>query len=312
MKSNRRDFIRYSALTMAGLAAAGNMKAMRVPAGEAFSQENAGTAKELFFKISLAEWSFNRSLFARKMNHLDFPKRAKNDFGIHGVEYVSTFFKSSDPSYLSELLKITRDLDVINVLIMVDGEGNFGDSNPEERKKAVEKHKRWVDAAKYLGCHSIRVNARGKGTAEEVAKAAIDGLSMMTEYGKSQGINIIVENHGEYSSNAQWLSGVIKAVNSPFCGTLPDLGNFRISATEEYDRYIGVAELMPYAKGVSAKTNGFDAQGNEVKIDYFKMLKIVKDAGYHNWIGIEFEGTLPEDEGILATKKLLERAGTAV
>ena len=196
---------------------------------------------------------------------------------------------------------------------MVDSEGDLGEAYEPIRIRAVERHYQWVDAAKFLGCHSIRVNARGRGTAEEVAKNAADGLARLSEYGQKNNIGIIVENHGGYSSNGKWLSDVMKKVNNPFCGTLPDFGNFRISKDESYNMYKGVKELMPFAKGVSAKTNDFDADGNEKRIDYEKMLKIVKKAGYTGYVGIEYEGhNFTEDEGIMATKKLLEKIGASL
>jgi len=304
MNTNRRKFMKDVLLTSAGLAFLPSVL------------QATGSRQNLFFRISLAEWSLHKALFGKKMDHLDFPVMAKQKFGIEGVEYVSTFFKSTDEAYLNELLKRTRDNGVTNVLIMIDGQGNLGDQDPAKRKKAVENYHRWVDAAKYLGCHSIRVNAYGTGSEDEVASAVVESLSSLTEYGASQQIGIIVENHGGYSSNGKWLAGIMQRVNNPWCGTLPDLGNFCLEfkmgkCTKEYDRYQGVQEMMPYAKGVSAKTNDFTPEGEEVTIDYRRMLQIVKDAGYRNWIGIEYEGPrLSEEEGIIATKKLLEKYGS--
>jgi sugar phosphate isomerase/epimerase len=206
--------------------------------------------------------------------------------------------------------KRAADNGVRSVLIMCDDEGDLGNSDAKARTQAVENHYKWVDAAKYLGCHSIRVNARSnpKLSYEEQMKLAADGLRRLTEFGAKHQINVIVENHGGLSSNGKWLAGVMKEVNLPRCGTLPDFGNFRINNNEEYDKYQGVAELMPYAKGVSAKSYDFDDKGNETTIDFRRMLKIVLDAGYHGHLGIEYEGNrLSEPEGIVATKKLLER-----
>lgn len=276
--------------------------------------------KPLFFKISLAQWSLHKTLKEGKLTNLDFPAKAKNDFGISAVEYVNQFFKdkAKDQAYLSDLKKRCDDLGVTSVLIMCDGEGNLGELDKKKRAQAVDNHKKWADAAKFLGCHSIRVNAYGEGTREEVAKAATDGLHMLSEYGKGVGINVIVENHGGFSSDGQWLASVIKGTGLDNCGTLPDFGNFCLKRGEKeceewYDRYKGVEEMMPFAKGVSAKTHEFDAQGNCVETDYAKILPIVKAAGYTGHIGIEYEGeTLSEDEGIRATKALLERAGGQV
>ncbi len=263
------------------------------------------------FKISLAEWSLNKSIFGKKLDHLDFAVTAKKDFGIDAVEYVNQFFmdKAKDDKYLSDLKKRADDNGVTSVLIMCDREGNLGDPDNGKRTQAVENHYKWVDAAKFLGCHSIRVNAAsdGKLPYEEQMKLAADGLRRLTEYGAKQDMNVIVENHGGLSSNGEWLAGVMKAVDHPRCGTLPDFGNFRISDGKEYDKYKGVEELMPFAKGVSAKSYDFNDAGNETTIDFRKMLKIVLAHKYHGYVGIEFEGRrMSEHDGIKATKKLLE------
>ena len=263
-----------------------------------------------FFQISLAQWSLHKALFSGQLENLDFPLKAKNDFGINIVEYVSVFFnkKEKDKKYLRELKKRTDDNGIINHLIMVDGEGNLGDTDAGKRKQAVENHYKWVDTAKYLDCKTIRVNAAGQGTFTEVQQAAVDGLSQLSEYGRKNKINVIVENHGGYSSNGQWLAGVMKSVNNPYCGTLPDFGNFRVGPNEEYDRYRGVEELLPYAKGLSAKTYDFDNRGNETTIDYQRMLNMVRKNKWTGIVGIEYEGNrLGEEEGIRATKALLER-----
>lgn len=272
--------------------------------------EGFAADKKDFFQISLAQWSLHKSLFAGKLSNLDFPLKAKNEFDIHIVEYVSPFFKKkeTDQAYLKELKDRTDSEGIQNHLIMIDGEGHLGDLDDKARLIAVENHYKWVDAAKFLGCKTIRVNAAGTGTAEEIKTAAIDGLGKLTEYGKKNKINIIVENHGGYSSDGNWLSSVIKGVNNPYCGTLPDFGNFRISAEKEYDKYQGVKDLMPYAKGVSAKTHNFKEDGEEKDIDYTRMFEIIKEAKWSGIVGIEYEGSvLSEEEGIKKTKELLER-----
>lgn len=263
------------------------------------------TAPGKAYKISLAQWSLHKPLFAKEIDNLDFAKVAKERFGIDGVEYVNQFFKdkAKDAKYLEEMKKRTSDLGVTNVLIMIDGEGGLGNSDAAKRTAAVENHYKWVDAAKYLGCHSIRVNAETDKPYEEGSKLAADGLRRLSEYAKPLGINVIVENHGGLSSNGKWLSETIRATGMENCGTLPDFGNFY-----DYDRYQGVTDLMPLAKAVSAKSYDFDEQGNESKIDFAKMMKIVLDAGYRGWVGIEYEGSrLSPDDGIRATKKLLEK-----
>jgi L-ribulose-5-phosphate 3-epimerase len=292
MRESRRDFLKTMAT---GLAVAGS--GLQVGARARFD-------------ISLAQWSFHKALFAKQMDNLDFAVRARKDYDIGGVEYVNQFFKdkAKDSAYLAEMKKRADDHGVKNVLIMCDGEGALGDPDAQKRQTAVENHYRWVEAAKYLGCHSIRVNAESRGTWDEQRDRAADGLRKLSEFGATHGINVIVENHGGLSSNGQWLAATIKQVGHPRCGTLPDFGNFRVSATEEYDRYKGVAELMPFAKGVSAKSNDFDDKGNETRTDYAKMLKIVLDAGYKGFIGIEYEGDrLSEADGVRATLALLKR-----
>jgi sugar phosphate isomerase/epimerase len=291
---DRRGFLRAGAIAGAGLAL-----------GAGGAPLLAATAKEPLFKISLAEWSFHKALQKGKMDNLEFPAKAK-ECGISAVEYVNQFFKDKarDEKYLGELKKRCENEGVKSVLIMCDGEGALGDPDEEKRKEAVENHHKWVEAAKFLGCHSIRVNAHSEGSREEQAKLATDGLRQLAEHAAPKKIGVIVENHGGLSSDGEWLSGVIKAVDLPNCGTLPDFGNFY-----EYDRYQGVKDMMPFAKGVSAKSYAFDAEGNETKTDFRKMMKIVLDAGYHGYVGIEWEGEHPEDEkeGVLATKRLLER-----
>lgn len=308
----------------------------------AASDSKAAAASSLFFNISLAQWSLHRSFFGDaisswdhfgklwdenpanvlqgELKPADFPTIAKRDYGVSAVEYVNVFYfsKKNDEGYWQELRKRCDEQQVKSLLIMCDREGNLGDTDEEARKQAVENHYGWVDAAQILGCHSIRVNAAGSGTAEEVQAAAIDGLGRLTDYAAQGGISVIVENHGGYSSNGQWLSQVIEGVGSNYCGTLPDFGNFCLDGwhgdcKEAYDKYQGMQELMPYAKGVSAKAHDFDAEGNEIHTDFYKMLQIVKDAGFNGYIDIEYEGsTLSEDEGIKATKALLEKAGQSV
>lgn len=257
------------------------------------------------FKISLAEWSLHRTIFGKKLDNLDFPRAARMDYGIEAVEYVNQFFKDKarDMDYLRELDRRCKDHGVRSLLIMCDGEGDLGHPDPARRNQAVENHKKWVDAARFLGCHSIRVNAGGGGTPEEAEGYCADGLGKLADYAAGVRLNVIVENHGGHSSNADWFLGVLKRAARANLGTLPDFGNFG-----SYDRYEGTRKWMPYAKGVSAKSHEFDAAGNEVRTDYARMLKIVLDAGYDGYIGIEYEGDRHSDpEGIRLTKALLER-----
>jgi sugar phosphate isomerase/epimerase len=262
------------------------------------------------FRISLAEWSLHRTIFSKQLDNLDFPRAARRDFGVEAVEFVNQFFmdKANDAGYLRELKKRASSEGVKLLLIMCDREGALGDPDENKRKQAVENHYKWVEAARYLGCHSIRVNAQSSGSYDEQIDRAADGLRRLVEFGAKHKINVIVENHGGLSSNGAWLASVMKKVDHPRCGTLPDFGNFRLGDGKEYDRYQGVRELMPFAKGVSAKSHDFDDAGNETRTDYRRMMKIVMDAGYRGYVGIEYEGSrLGESEGIRATKRLLER-----
>ena len=306
---NRRNFIKTTTLLSSGLS---------------FTGLFAFKKKKMPFKISLAEWSLHRSIRSNMIDHMDFYDITKNKFGLSAVEYVNSFFfdKAGDKNYLNEMKMRADDLGIESLLIMCDNEGSLGDPDPIARTKAVENHYKWAEAAKLLGCHSIRVNAylteslhgtllgdySTTGSYENQINLAADGLRRLTEYGDTLGINTIVENHGGLSSNGQWLAAVMEKVDHPRVGTLPDFGNFRIQGEEWYDRYKGVEELMPYAKAVSAKSHDFDSQGNEINTDYYKMMNIVLDAGYSGYVGIEYEGSkLDEMAGIQATKDLLEK-----
>lgn len=278
-----------------------------------------------FFEIGLAQWSLNKSLKSGKIDNLDFARIAREKFDIGIVEYVNQFFinKAKDKKYLSEMLNISNDNGIVNNLIMIDSEGNLGDTNNRRRNKAINNHKKWIEAAKFLGCSHIRVNAAGDGSEQEVSKNASESLAALGEFSVDYDINVIVENHGGYSSNAKWLVEVIKDAGLKNVGTLPDFGNFCIRSTpkdlsdwgattsgcaEEYDRYLGVEELLPYALSVSAKSNDFDSDGNCIETDFSRMVNIIKNSDYRGYISIEYEGSnYSEEEGIRLTKSLLER-----
>lgn len=265
------------------------------------------------FSISLAQWSLHRTLQAGELDNLNFPAHTKEKFGIEAVEYVNSFFKdkAADYGYLTELRQRCSDLGVRSLLIMVDGEGQLADQDDASRRTAVHNHFRWIAAAAFLGCHSIRLNAGGGGSYEDQMSRAADSLNQLGRIGEQYGVNVIVENHGGLSSNGAWLASVMRKADHPRVGTLPDFGNFRLQGDEWYDRYQGVRELMPYAKAVSAKSHDFDEAGNETGTDYRKMLPIVLDAGYRGFMGIEYEGGgLSEADGIMATKRLLETVRT--
>ena len=302
-KVTRRQFLGQSGALAAGLYAASC--AVSAPA--------ADDAVPLY-KISLAQWSLNK-LFKAKggdLDNLDFARTTRERFGLDAMEYSSQMFqdKAADKTYLREMKKRQRDAGVKALLIMVDHEGRLGDPDAKARKQAVENHYKWAEAARFLGCHSLRVNAASAGSWDEQLNYAADGLRRLTEFGAKLGLNTIVENHGGLSSNGKWLAAVIRKVDHPRSGTLPDFGNFVIDRKtgEQYDRYQGVKELMPFAKAVSAKSTEFDRDGNEIHTDYRRMMRIVVDAGYRGYVGIEFEGDKHSKfEGIQLTKALLER-----
>jgi sugar phosphate isomerase/epimerase len=346
MKSTRRENLKVITKGLVGAGIMGYTPSLIGCKSKNSAQEvqTEEKIKDMFFDISLAQWSLHKSFFGDSLsngfgpfiqglqndpdsllrgglNPADFPLIAKREYGIDAVEYVNTFYfsKAKNMEFWKGMKEKCDSEGVKSVLIMCDALGDLGDTNDSKRAEAVTNHHPWVDIANYLGCHAIRVNAAGSGTAEEVKDAAVQGLGALTEYGSKNGISIIVENHGGYSSNGAWLADVMKQVNDPNCGTLPDFGNFCItrnadfSCKEEYDRYKGTEELMPYAKGISAKTHDFDEEGNEIHTDFMKMMKIIKDAGYTGYVDIEYEGrTLSEPDGIRATKALLEKVGKAL
>jgi len=316
---HRRDFIKTTAGLTVGV---GLLPLGCRPGGDEQAQGAPGSVTNAqLFEISLAQWSLHRALRAGEIDPLDFPVIARRDYGIEGAELVNQFYvdHARDMDYLGQLKERADGEDVSILLIMCDNEGDLGDPDNTRRTQSVENHHKWVDAAAFLGCHSIRVNARSDAnlSPDEQQRLAADGLRRLCEYGDQHDINVIVENHGGISSNGQWLAGVMRMVDHPRVGTLPDFGNFRLSdgpmdmmehPEAWYDRYQGVSELMPYAKAVSAKTHEFDAAGNCVETDYLRMMKIVLDAGYRGFVGIEYEGDgVTEPEGIRATKALLER-----
>lgn len=310
--TTRRTFIRQS------LAGAGTL--LLAPS---ISMSHNSSSK---LTISLAEWSFHRALEAGELDHLDFPALAKNKFDIGVVEYVNGFFggkkmdfkdAGKNSAYLNELLKRSRDAGVINHLIMVDDEGPLSSTDEKERLKAVDDHKKWIEAAKTLGCKTVRVNLHGEGDTDTRKTVSIDSLSRLGEYAKPLSINVVVENHGSVTSNGAWMADVMKKVAMKNVGTLPDFGNFCISdpwgtiqngCKDMYDPAKGLTELLPFAKGVSAKTYDFDDNGGQILLNYKQLVGIVKDSGFTGYIGIEYEGNKQsETDGVLMSKALLQK-----
>jgi sugar phosphate isomerase/epimerase len=307
-KNSRRSFIKTTtlaatAISMPSLNACGNQLINSMP------------------KISLAQWSLNRAFFAKNLDPINFANIAKNDFGISAIEYVNQFYvdNATNDKFWTEMATRASDAGIDSIIMMVDEEEKLGDINTDKRTKAVEDHYKWVNAAKILGCHSVRVNAFGEGSPDELEASLIDGLGKLTEYAAKEKIHVIIENHGLHTSNANFIIGIIKAVNNPYLGTLPDFGNWCLNqewgstqivknCTNSYPADEGIAEFLPYAKGVSAKSYAFNAEGYDTVIDYPKLLQLVKDSNFNGHIGIEFEGDqMSEPEGIKATKALIEK-----
>jgi hypothetical protein len=304
--NTRRNFIKSAGLASAAIG-------LGLPQ-MAFSVKKA----DPLFKISLAEWSLNKQLFSGKMEHLDFPILTKKA-GINAVEYVNQFFKdkAKDMAYLKEMKTRAEGEGVRSVLIMCDGEGMLGAATPAERNQTVENHKKWVEAAKFLGCHSIRVNAYSAipwSASEQDYKASSDlasaGLHQLCEFADDFDINVLIENHGGFSSNGKWLAEMINKADHPRAGTLPDFGNFRIANEDgkaiSYDSYRGIDELMPMAKGVSLKPTVWDDHGNQSPLNYSKMMKIVLAHDFHEYVGIEHGEEGREWESIVEIRIELE------
>jgi sugar phosphate isomerase/epimerase len=304
--TNRRNFLKTTGLATAAL-------------GLGLPQISFGRTKAEPFKISLAEWSVNRLLFSKQLDHLDFALEAKKH-GIHAVEYVNQFFmdKAQDMTYLKEMNTRCQNEGITQVLIMVDREGMLGARLDADRMKAVDNHKKWIEAAKFLGCHTVRVNgysdiawSQNPADATEASKLVSDSIHKLCSFAEPHGIHIVIENHGGYSSNGKWLAETIRNANHRLAGTLPDFGNFRIGAVEgkpvSYDSYRGVDELMPLATGVSLKPKGWDDAGIETDLDYERMMKIVLSHNYHGYVGIEHGERDREWESIVEIRQTLEK-----
>lgn len=327
----RRNFIAKTTAAGVGVTFLGtySCKEAKKEENNALEANDASVEAEPFFELSLAQWSMHRMIRENGVDPYSFAEKAKN-WGFKGLEYVSQLYNPelSDANYSDEAMaafveknnSLAQKHGMKNVLIMIDGQGNLAVNDEAERNETVEKHKKWVDAAAAMGCHAIRVNLNGSNDPEEWKKNSVDGLTKLANYAKDKNINILVENHGGLSSNGELHAEVMKMVNLDNVGTLPDFGNFCMTRKPDswdcevmYDKYKGVKELMPYAKAVSAKSNVFNAEGDEVNIDYIKMLQMVKDNGYTGFVGVEYEGNeLSEEEGIIATRDLLLKAAKKV
>lgn len=261
------------------------------------------------YEISLAAWSLHKMFFAGKIDQVGMVKMCREEFDIGGFEMVNTMFPSPTFAYCNELKKLAKDRNVKLLLIMCDAEGDMAHKDKEQRMQASRNHHKWVDIARVLGCHAIRCNSgSGKKGDQEAIKRAAESFASLVEYGKANGIKIIIENHGGLSSDPGSLIGLMKAVNDPNFGTLPDFGNF----PADVDKYDAIERMMPYAHAVSAKCYDFDDDtGQETKIDFKRMMQVVTAAGYSGYVGIEYEGSrLDEPTGIQRAKTLLEKLAT--
>lgn len=308
---SRRDFLRVSA-GATGLTFLAGIPINRIAALSASDApctlRGDSSSAPPSYGISLAQWSLHRTLGEGLLDPLDFPRTARVDFGLEAVEYVNTFYRGAPSDWIRELNSRCEAEGVRSLLIMCDGEGRIGDPDPGARQTTIENHVPWLEAAAALGCHSIRVNAASEGSREEQSRLAADGLRRLAERAEPLKLSVLVENHGGVSSDGAWLAATIRAADHPRLGTLPDFGNWQVTDTERYDPYQGLAELMPLARAVSAKSHDFGPDGEETGLDYGRLLGIVRDSGYEGWIGIEYEGTrLSEADGIRATRTLLMR-----
>lgn len=327
----RRKFIIRGAQAGLALSALGlyACKQTENPKDTSSSSEPLASANPLF-AFSLAQWSVHRMIASGELSPMDFAAKARS-WGFTGLEYVNHLYASEIAKYgddpkaiektMKEVLQRSKDQGMSNQIMMVDLQPEAGAlASPDAtlRNLNIESHLPWLDATALLGCHSMRVNLFGTTDEAQWKEAAVEGLGKLSELAAERGVNVIVENHGYLSSNAALLADVMKTLNLSNCGTLPDFGNFCLKreggqlwqapCVEEYDMYKGVEELLPFAKGVSAKSYDFNENGEETKIDYQRMLQLVKNSGYRGFIGVEYEGErLSEEQGILATKTLLEK-----
>ncbi|MDG1337472.1 MAG: sugar phosphate isomerase/epimerase [Flavobacteriaceae bacterium] len=314
----RKEFIKLTSTGALGLSSFGYL--------------SCSSPKEIFFKLSLAQWSLNKSIREGGMSPYLFAEKSK-ELGFSGLEYVNQLYedvmKSDNKSaslkkFIEKNNQLASDFEMENVLIMIDEEGDLAAEDEEQRLKSIDNHKLWIDTAAEMNCSSVRLNLYGSKDVETWKELSIDSLSELGNHAKGTGLNVIVENHGRITSNIPELMNAINGVNMDNVGTLPDFGNFCMAdegygsvfdgtCETVYDFYKGVEEMMPKAFAVSAKSNDFDENGDEKTIDYVKMLKIVQSFGYKGYIGVEYEGErLSEVDGIKATRDLLIKAGQSI
>ncbi len=290
------------------------LTALAGPATMAQDKDKPAVTDASKWPVSLAQWSLHRKHHGGELQAEDFPAYTAETFNIRGVEYVNSFFKdkSENEAWLNALKRRCGDVGVTSILIMCDGEGALGDPDERARMKAVDNHRRWLQAAKLLGCHAIRVNVPSSGTPEQQRDLCADGLSHLCDHADAMEMTVVIENHGGLSSNGAWLAGLVKKVNHKRLGTLPDFGNFVLdwNTKEMYDRYKGMDELLPHAKALSAKAHDFNEAGEEIHSDFGRIFELVRKHGYDGWVGVEYEGSqISEDDGIIKSRDLLLKQG---
>ncbi|MBK7606236.1 MAG: sugar phosphate isomerase/epimerase [Saprospiraceae bacterium] len=246
--------------------------------------------------ISLAQWALVDEVKSGKWKNLDFPKIAREDFGLNGIEFVNTLFEVPTEGYLKKLKANAATHGVTMVLIMVDDEGDGASDTSAGRKQFDINHRKWIDIAHYLGCHAIRTNCRGPKDADknEALKWAIESYSMLLDYAKSSGIKVVIENHGGVSNDPDWMVSLMKSINHPLFGTYPDWR----SPSPEFDNVTYLEKMLPYAMGMSYRNQPTE----ELTA---RMIKMSKEGGYIGWYGIESTGRDAILQGISLLKKYL-------
>jgi hydroxypyruvate isomerase len=284
---NRRNFVEKTvAMGAAGLVAPGLLK----------SALSNPTPRMVTDDISLAQWALVQEIRDGKWKTLDFPRIAREDFGLNGIEFVNTLFEVPTYGYLNRLKQNAEDHGVTMVLIMVDDEGETCVPSKEERKQTVINHQKWIDIANYLGCHAIRTNCRGTENApkKEAVKWAAETYNLMLEYAVPAGISILIENHGGLSNDADWMLELFQEVDNYYFGSYPDWRE----PGPDFDNVGYLEKMLPYAGG-----NSYRNQPTEELSA--KMIKMCKDAGYRGWYGIESSGRDAIKQGKAILQKYL-------
>lgn len=285
-KVTRRGFIGKSLAIGAGSLAAPSLLKMQTAQA---APKSAWIGKN---DISLAQWALVDEVRSGKWKTLDFPRIAREDFGLNGIEFVNTLFEVPIANYLNQLKRNANDHGVKMVLIMVDAEGETCTPLKEERKQTVINHRKWIDIAQYLGCHAIRTNCIGAKDIDkaEALKWSTETYHMMLEYAVPAGISILIENHGGVSNDADWMVSLMKEVNNKYFGVLPDWRE----PGSQFDNVGFLEKTLPYAGGMSFRNQPTDALTE-------KMIKMTHDKGFRGWYGIESSGR----ENIKKSKELL-------